>query len=179
MLIEPMIPIVIAAVVLLTLLGVWVVKIGRKSHTEVTATQAHSIPAGITLSSQPLLTRAEASVYNLLRLAARDHYLVFSQIPIWCVVEISAADQKVRQAFLQQIALKRVDFALVHPGTLTVAKVVELEEGTEPSAQRQARNRLIDEILKTAGIEVVRLAPQSSSSVPDIAVLLDLDPIEP
>jgi hypothetical protein len=179
MLVEPMIPIVAAIVVLLILLGVWVAKTGRKQHTAVMATHAALIPPEISVSPQPLLTRAEASVYNLLRLAARDHYLVFSQIPIWCVVDVSSADQRARQAFLQQIALKRVDFALVHPGTLTVAKVVELEEGTDPSTQRQARNRLIDEILKTAGIDIVRLAPQSTSSVPDIATLLDLDPMEP
>ena len=178
MLVEPTIPIVILSVALLALLAVWIVTTW-KTGKSVTAEPAEaSIPADISLSPQPLMTRAEASVYNLLRLAAQDHYLVFSQVPIWCVVEVTSADPKARHAFLQQIALKRLDFALVHPGTLMVAKVVELEESAEPARQRQARNRLVDEILTSAGIEIVRLAPHSSSSMPEIASILDLAPMD-
>ncbi|MGH7233680.1 MAG: DUF2726 domain-containing protein [Nitrospiraceae bacterium] len=176
MLVEPLIPIIAAAIVLIILLIVWIGKVVKKYRTVASTTQGPSIPAEISLSPQPLMTRAEASVYNLLRLAAQENYLVFSQIPIWCAVEVKSTDSKARHAFLQQIALKRLDFALVHPGTLTVVKVVEVEEGPEPNSQRQARNQLIDDILEAAGIEVVRLAPQSSSSVPDIASLLNLDP---
>ena len=175
---EPSFPIIAAAVVLIILVGFWIAKVAAQRQSVPPATQEDVIPSEVTVSPQPLMTRAEASVYNLLRLAAQENYLVFSQIPIWCVVEIQASDAKARQAFLQQIALKRLDFVLVHPGTLTVSKVVELEDGAEQNPQRQARNRLIDEILHAAGIDIVRLTPQSSSSVPEITSLLDLGPTD-
>lgn len=136
------------------------------------------IPAGVTLSPQPLLTRADASFYNLLRLAVPDQYLVFAQVPVWCLVEVKAQDRPARLAFLDKIALRRVDFVLVHPGTLTVAKVIELDESSPASLERQERDRLIEAIFKTAGIELVRLHVREPYTVPALAARLGLAPEE-
>jgi hypothetical protein len=134
------------------------------------------IPSGVTVEAQPVLTEAEAAFYNLLRLAVQDRYLVFAQIPVWCLLTVKASDRKARAAFMNRIALKRVDFVLVHPGTLRVAKVVELEDPSESSPQKLERNRLIDEVLKQADIEPVRVTSQGSHTVPELAALLDIQP---
>lgn len=135
------------------------------------------LPPGLDLTAQPFMTKAEAAFYNVLRLAVQDEYLLFAQVPLWCVVHVNAADPKLRVEFLGQIALKRLDFVLVHPGTLTVAKAIEMEEDP-PSTQRQARNRLVEETLKAVGIDVVRLTLNRIYTIPDLAAALDIEPLE-
>lgn len=133
-----------------------------------------SVPADISVQAQPLLTETEAFFYNLLRLAAQDQYLVLTQVPLWCLCDVTASDRDARASFLNTIALKRVDFVLVHPGTRTAAKVVELEDGSERSRARQTRNRLIDATLTAAGIECIRLTAPLPSTVPALAERLGL-----
>jgi hypothetical protein len=133
-----------------------------------------ALPQGLSLSPQPLLTRQEAAFYNLLRLAVQDQFLVFAQVPVWCLVEIHAPERRARTAFLNQIALRRVDFVLVHPGSLAVAKVIELDEADHPTAQRQGRARLLDLVLGEAGIELIRLDARAVTSAPALAEKLGL-----
>src|SRR5688500_4066564 len=104
---------VVGGLILAALLWMGTTRIGR---TRRTGDEATLIPAGVSLTAQPLLTNAEASFYNVLRLAVQDEYLVFAQIPLWCLVDVTASTRQARHAFLSQIALKRVDFVLVHPG---------------------------------------------------------------
>jgi hypothetical protein len=147
---------------------------GKKASRKETGRA--SVPADISLQAQPLLTEAEAFFYNLLRLAAQDHYLVLAQVPLWCLFDVTASDRGARASFLNRIALKRVDFVLVHPGTRTAVKVVELDDGSEPSIARQARNRLVDMTLKAAGIECIRLAAPQPCTVSQLAKLLGIEP---
>lgn len=137
-----------------------------------------SVPSGVTLSPHPLLSETEATFYNLLRLAVQDRFLVFAQVPVWRLAEIQAQDRRTRAAFLNQVALKRVDFALVHPGNRTVAKVVELQDAVPPSPQREARARLLDAVCRGAGIEVIRLDGRAAYTVPALAARLGLEPEE-
>ncbi|MBM4133434.1 MAG: DUF2726 domain-containing protein [Nitrospira sp.] len=145
---------------------------GQLQHT------TSPIPPGLTLTPQPLLSEAEAAFFNLLRLAVQDQFLVFSQVPVWCLVAIHTQDRQARGAFLNQVALKRVDFALVHPGSLSVAKVIELRDAAPPSPQRQARDRLLDAVCGTADIELIRLDVQTAYTVPTLAARLGLEPEE-
>ncbi len=138
------------------------------------STDAAAIPPGISIKPQPLLTSAEASFYNVLRLAVQDRYLVLAQVPLWCLIDVEAPSRDVFKGFLNKIALKRVDFVLIHPGTLSVAKVVELDVPT-PTPQRQTRDRLVDTVFRAAGIEVVRLKTDQSFTVPALAGLLGLE----
>jgi hypothetical protein len=45
-------------------------------------------------------------------------------------------------------------------------------------AQRQIRNRLVEDTLKAAGIEVVRLSLSRPYTIADLALLLDIEPPE-
>jgi len=133
-------------------------------------------PAGLTMEADEVLTETEALLYNVMRLAVQDRYLVFPKVPVWALVNTQAMDKETRATFLRKVAFKRVDFALVHPGERTVAKVVDLEADDEPTPQRVARNRQVDAVCQAAGIEVVRLKAQPSYSVPELAVRLGAGP---
>jgi hypothetical protein len=133
----------------------------------------------VSVSAQPVLTPAEAEFYNLLRLTVQDRYLVLSQVPVWCLVEVRSADEALRRSVLGKIALTRVDFVLIHPGTLAVEKVVELKPAAASPKQR-TRDRLLQALFKQAGIEQVRVAPTPGTgyTMPMLAGLLGLEPPE-
>lgn len=136
--------------------------------------QALPLPPGLVLKPQPLLSASEAALYNLLKLAVQDDFLVFAQVPIWCLLDVQTDDRRQRTAFLNQVALKRVDFALVHPGSLTVTKVVELDAAAGADGRSQARRQLLEQICQKAGIELIRLDGRATYTVPQLAAALGL-----
>ena len=129
---------------------------------------------GVSLQAQPLLTKDEAAFYNLLKLTVEDRYLILAQVPVWCLIDVQSKDPKARATFLNRIALRRVDFALVHPGTLATFKIVELDDPAVPPAQKEGRNKLIDGVFKEAGIGLVRLKNPGSYTAPTLASALGL-----
>jgi hypothetical protein len=129
------------------------------------------IPPGVTLRPQPLLTDADLLLYNLIRLAVEDHYLVFAGVPLWSVVSVEA-EGKTRSQVLRQIALRQLDFVLVHPGTKVAEKVVLLDEGFPAQPHEVTRRQEIESVLQAAGITVTILKPRTSYTVPQLAQLL-------
>ncbi|ULA65698.1 MAG: hypothetical protein LZF86_240090 [Nitrospira sp.] len=133
-------------------------------------------PVGTTVTPASLLTEQEVLLYNLIRLAVQDQYLVFSQVPLWAVVHIAATGEVRAQAF-RQIALKRVAFVLVHPGSRQVEQVVQVEDSGMRGRQDD-RQRVIESVLDAAGIKLVTLRVQKSYTVPALASLLGCEPDE-
>ena len=126
------------------------------------------LPAGVTLRPQPLLTDSDLLLYNLIRLAVEDHYLVFARVPLWSVISVEA-EGKTRTQVLRQIALKQLDFVLVHPGTKAAEQVVLLEEGFPPQPHELTRRQEIQSILQAAGITLTTLNTRTSYTVPQLA----------
>ena len=129
------------------------------------------LPPGITLKPQPLLTDTDLLLYNLIRLAVEDHYLVFARVPLWSVVSVEG-EGKARSQVLRQIALKQLDFVLVHPGTKAAEQVVLLEEEFPPQPHEVTRRREVQSVLQAAGITLTSLNPHTSYTVPQLAQLL-------
>ena len=129
------------------------------------------LPPCVTLRPQPLLTDADLLLYNLIRLAVQDHYLVFARVPLWSVVSIEA-EGKTRLQVLRQIALKQLDIVLVHPGTKAAEQVVLIEEGSSPQPHEVTRRREIQSVLQVAGIRLATLNPNTPYSVSQLAQLL-------
>ena len=132
-----------------------------------------ALQPGVTITSAPLLTEAEVSLYNLMRMTVQDHYLVFVHVPLWSFVSVEAMG-KARSHVLNHMALKRVDFVLVHPGSRQVEQVVQMEDGS-PRPHLAERQRVIESVLNAAGIRMVKVGSQKSYTIPDLAALLGLD----
>ena len=128
------------------------------------------LPPGVTLRPQPLLTDTDLLLYNLIRLAVEDHYFVFARVPLWSVVSVEA-EGKARSQVLRQIALKQLDFVLVHPGTKAAEQVVLLEEGFPSQPHEVIRRQEIKSVLQAAGITLTILKPHKSYTVPQLAQL--------
>ena len=129
-----------------------------------------AIPSGVTIGPARLLSDEEVALYNLLRMAVQEHYLVFCQVPLWSFVSVEAAG-KMRSHVLRQIALKRVDFVLVHPGSCRVERVVQIERESSPPHQNE-RQSVIESVLDAAGIKLTKLQPRKHHSLPDLTARL-------
>jgi hypothetical protein len=134
------------------------------------------LPVGLGMTSVPFLTEEEVTLYNVLRLAVQDQYLVFAQVPLWSFVTIEGVG-KPRAYVLNQIALKRVDFVLVHPGSRRVEQVIQVEEASTGPHQVE-RQRVIEAVVTGTGIKLVRLPAQPMYAVPELTRLLGLEPEE-
>ena len=154
----------------IALLAFLVWRVSASSSTGSVSKESFTLPPGVTLHPQPLLNDTDLILYNLIRLAVEDHYLVFARVPLWSVVSIEA-EGKARSQVLRQIALKQLDFVLVHPGTKVAEQVVLLEEGYPPHPYELNRRREIQSVLQAAGITLTTLKSHTSYTVPQLAQL--------
>jgi Protein of unknown function (DUF2726) len=159
------------AIALLTVLGflAWRLKI-LSAAAEPARKEPFVLPPGVTLRPQPLLNDTDLLLYNLIRLAVEDHYLVFARVPLWSLISVEA-ERTTRSQVLRQIALKQLDFVLVHPGTKTADHVVLLDEEA-PQPHEATRKREIQSVLQAAGIPLTILSPHTSYTVAQLAQLL-------
>jgi len=149
---------------------VWQMRV-YSSTTGSVGKETFVLPPGVTLRPQALLTDTELLLYDLIRLAVEDHYLVFARVPLWSVVSVEA-EGKVRSQVLRQIVLKQLDFILVHPGTKAAEQVVLLEDGFPSQPHEVSRRRDIESVLQAAGIALITLKPHTSYTIPQLAQLL-------
>lgn len=158
---------IIAAVVLTALW--WLLPVVQKRSRTSTA---FYLPPDTVVTSDPVFTETELSLYNLLQMAVQDRYLVLAQVPLWSCVSIETTG-KARSRLLNHLALKRVDFALVHPGTRHVEQVVQIDDASADPSQVE-RQRVIESILDAAGIKLVQVRSKKAYTVPELTALLGL-----
>jgi hypothetical protein len=147
-------------------------RIFTPSKKTVGPSTGFSLPSGITLASAPLFTEAEIALYNLMQMAVQDRYLIFAHVPLWSFVSVEATG-KARSQLLNHMALKRVDFVLVHPGSRHVEQVVQIED-TSPGPHQAERQRVIESVLDAAGIKLVTVRGTKPYTLPDLTALLGL-----
>jgi hypothetical protein len=131
-----------------------------------------ALPAGVIINSAPLLLEEEVALYNLLRMVVQERYLVFTQVPLWSFVSVETTGP-VHSQVMRHMALKRVDFALVHPGSRQVEQVVQIEQES-PHLQQIEQQHVIESVLDSAGIKLMTLQAKRSYSLPDLAARLGL-----
>ncbi len=163
-------PVLIAVSALL--LGLMIGRILAPTGRQPRRISLTAIPTNVSLNSQPVLTEAEATFYNLLTLAVKDRFLVLSQLPLWCFIEVHSQDAETRRRTMGHMALRRVDFALIHPGTRMVEQVIELDDAGSDQASTQDRERLVAVLLKAAGIRLERVDVHRVYTVGELATLV-------
>jgi uncharacterized protein DUF2726 len=129
------------------------------------------LPLGMTLRPEPLLTDRELLLYNLIRLAVQDRYLLFAQVPLWSFLSVEPGVDY-RAQVLRHLALKRADFILVHPGSRMVEQVVQVEEDSSADPKDESKGREVQRAVQAAGIRVTTLKAQPTYTVQQLEQLL-------
>ena len=159
----------IALIVAVTALLVWRMSSGRFPRGR--RARPFVLPLGVVLRPQPFLVERQLLLYNLVRLAVEERYLVFAQVPLWSFLAVDAEGQS-RLDVLRYLALKRADLVLVHPGSRIVEQAVLFEdaESTDPSSA----SRELQRILHAAGLRVTTLNVRPNYTVQELERLLGI-----
>lgn len=107
---------------------------------------------------KPLLTRWELAALGAMRHELPPSLHVCPQVRLADLVTIWPTDARERQAALNRVASKSVDFAVIDSAG-RVLLVVELDDCTHDRADRRERDRLVDAVLGQCGIPVRRVRP--------------------
>ncbi len=152
------------------LIGLW--RRFRASRKRKKKEAPFTLPSDIVIKPAALLSDTEATLYNLLRMAVQDRYLILSQVPLWTLVSVEGKG-KARTHVLNRIALKQVDFVLVHPGTRQVEHVVQIDDGHRRPHQVEWLH-VIESVLNAAGVKMLKVDAERNYSIPELTNLLGL-----
>lgn len=112
-----------------------------------------------------LLSPAERDFYEALRQAVEPGYLIFVKVRLldllWLPQNLSN-----RQTHMNRVQAKHVDFVLCHPQTVAPALVIELDDASHRLPERQERDVFLNEVLRVAGIPLLRVPVRKSFSAP-------------
>ena len=165
----------IGLIILLLALLLWrIVAAGRSKASQL---GPFHLPSGVTLRPQALFSDAELLLYNLIRIAVQDRYLVFAQVPLWSILSVEA-EGELRTQVLRHLALKRVDFVLVHPGSRVVEQVVQVDEQLPAESDDQVRRREVQRMVQAAGIRFTTLRARPAYTVQELEQLLGVSDSE-
>lgn len=126
------------------------------------------------VTARSLMTAEESTLFNLIRLAAQDYFLVLVKLPVLQVVSVADKDEAARKALMRTIQPVRLDVVLAHPGTLQTVTVVKFQKNGEKGKLPEKREQVVDTVLKAAGINVVMLHLSQTYSVEQVMELLGL-----
>ena len=109
------------------------------------------------VTARTLMSSEEATLFNMVKLAVQDYYIVLAKIPLLSLIKLEEKDEEAKMAVLRQIRPIRFDIVLLHPGTLKTHKVLDIQRSASHHPQLQARYRLVETLLRAAEIERICL----------------------
>lgn len=119
-----------------------------------------------------LLTKAETKFYKFLREIVPDNFIILMKTGLWAIIKSKKNWQKIAQ--------KHLDFIIVRQD-LSICAVIELDDSSHETKRAAERDEQKNLILKTAGIEIVRIKlAQNYEREKEriIEILKDKDPID-
>ena len=105
-----------------------------------------------------LLTDSELRFYGVLRKSAED-WAICSMVRIADLIRVKPDTPK-RQAWLNRILAKHVDFVLCNPETMEVVLAIELDDRSHQRADRVERDEFVNDAFKAAGLPLLRVKVQ-------------------
>ena len=107
---------------------------------------------------KPLLTRWELAALGEMRHELPPSLHICPQVRLADLLTIRPLDAAIRQAALNRVAMKSVDFVVIDSSGRALL-VVELDDRTHLRAERQKRDALVDAVLGQCGIPIRRVRP--------------------
>ena len=169
----PFLLIIVVALVMLMVLFVWNRRGGPSKH-ERQLDRTSLVEENLSIAAQPLLTKKEATLYNLVQLAVQDSYLAFVKIPLSRFVTIAGGNGNNRKTILRAIRSMYVDIVLVHPGTLLPVQVISFMDTGHEAAMESNQKRIMRQVLQSAHIEEIQLDSHATYNVSELVELFGL-----
>lgn len=113
------------------------------------------------------LSPAEISFYHILLSAAGDSLTVCPKINLNDIFFVSRPNQN--QAARNRISRKHVDFLLCDNRTMRPRVGIELDDSSHAREDRQARDALVEDVFKAAGLPLLRFPVQRGYQISEVA----------
>jgi len=113
-----------------------------------------------------LFSPAERSFLGVLDQVLGSEYRVFGKVRIADLIK--PGNGAGRQAALNRIIGKHVDFVVCDPGNLSVIGVVELDDKSHDQDNRRRRDALVDGAFGSAGIPIARFPARMGYNLAEI-----------
>ena len=167
----PILLIVVPVLIVLILWFIW--RHPSSSPSRIPDLPIEQLSDNLSASTRPLFLSTESSMFNMVRLAVQDRYLVLAKLPLSSVLTIEEKDRETRKAIMKAIQPIHLDLALIHPGSLQLEKIIRFTTA-EAAATQQHKEQLVAAILESAGIETITLEAHIVYTVPQLLTLLGL-----
>ncbi len=135
---------------LLLIAAVWLKRTGLGSGT----------PA--TYRMRALVSPAERSFLGVLEGVLGDRARVFTKVRIADVLQPDGVKGRDWWRAFNRISAKHFDFLVCRPDDLAVLCAIELDDASHSTEKRQARDRFVEEVCRSAGLPLLRQAARSS-----------------
>ena len=112
-----------------------------------------------------LLSPAERSFFGVLRQAVDSDLYIFAKVRLADLLWLPK-DTKGRQAQLNRILSKHIDFVLCDASTTSPRLLVELDDSSHRKASRERRDAFVDEAVRAASLPILRV-PAKRSYAPE------------
>ena len=162
---------VLVSLVLLYRLGLLWIHYQKGSSGVVPST----LPENLSVEPRCVLTKSEASLFNLVSLAVQDSYLVLAKLPLRSLLKMTAGEDINERWMVKSIQKFVADFVLIHPGTLVPEKVVLLEDQNTNKVQPDDQQKILESLFHNAQVEIIRLELDRSYTVPQLTQLFGLE----
>ena len=144
------------------------------------SSSAASAPADVPYERAGYLSAAERSFLGALDLALGSRYRIFAKVRLADLIKTRAKlGGSRRQAALNAIVSKHVDFLLCDPATLEAVVVVELDDASHTASRQREKDRWKDSALRTASIPVIRITAARSYATADLVERIAPKPLSP
>lgn len=120
--------------------------------------------------AQPsLLTPAERSFFGVAEKALPSDCRLFAKVRIADILQpVSNGSRSARQAALNRISAKHVDFLLCDGTTLKILAGIELDDKSHSTLDRGIRDSFLDSAFAQAGIPLVRVRASQGYSISEL-----------
>jgi hypothetical protein len=101
-------------------------------------------------------SKAEASFFLVLRQVIGDTHVIFPHVRLVDLLWLPRQAGN-RLSLLNTVTAKHVDFVLCDARTFSPQLVIELDDSSHDRADRQERDEYVDQVLKDAGLPLLRV----------------------
>jgi len=120
---------------------------------------------------QYLLSRAERSFYEVLRLVVGTEMHIFPKVRLLDLLYLPHGTAN-RIAHMNRVQSKHVDFVLCDVASVSPVLVIELDDASHERLDRARRDEFVDATLRSAGLPILRVEARRAYAPAELAALI-------
>jgi very-short-patch-repair endonuclease len=126
-----------------------------------------------------LLTNAELDFYRALRQVVDSDSTLVCKVRMLDILELPRGVRE-RQAWLNKVSAKHVDFLVCSRETFKPRLAIELDDSSHDREDRKTRDAFVNEAFAAAGLPLLRVRAQRGYNIKELSVSVDasLAPID-